>query len=132
VLASVCLASASASAAHVYQFAAPGVIDLSRREVSSPAAPARDVPRESLDANAADEIRRRTDCGADGPWQLAILDIDDRQARAVEPPLLGSARNSVHRAGSRLVITPARGKPIVFNDWAVVTRRTREGDAETF
>jgi hypothetical protein len=30
------------------------------------------------------------------------------------------------------LITPARGKPIVFTDWFVTTRRTREGDAETF
>src|SRR5262249_31085447 len=117
---------------HVYQFAAPGVTDLRRREASSPAATTRDVPREALDANAADEIRRRTDCGADGPWQLAILDVDDRHARAVEPRLLSSARNSVHRAGTRLVITPARGKPVVFTDWSMATSRTREGDAEMF
>src|SRR5262249_12835994 len=67
VLGSVCLASTHASAAHVYQFAAPGVTDLSRREVSSPAATTRDVPREALDAHAVDELRRRIDCGADGP-----------------------------------------------------------------
>src|SRR5262252_4528004 len=132
VLAIACLVSAHARAAHIYQFAAPGVTNLSRREVSRPAEPARDVPREWLDAEAADEIRRRTDCGADGPWQLAILDSDDRQARAVEPQRLASARHSVRRAGTRLVITPAQGKPIVFTDWSVATTRTREGDAETF
>src|SRR5262249_14212536 len=130
VLASACLAGASP--AHVYQFAAPGVTNLSRLAVSSLAATTRDVPRESLDANAADELRRRTDCGADGSWQLAILDVDDRHARAVEPRLLSSARSSVHRAGTRLLITPAHGKPIVFTNWSVATKRTREGDAETF
>jgi len=132
VLAIACLASANASAAHIYQFATPEITDLSRREVSGPAATTREVPREWLDAKAADEIRRRTDCGTEGPWQLAILDIDDRQARAVEPQMLASARDSVRRAGTRLVITPARGKPIVFTDWSVATTRTREGDAETF
>jgi hypothetical protein len=132
VLAIACLASANASAAHIYQFAAPGVTDLSRLEVSSPAVIAREVPRESLEANAADEIRRRTDCGADGPWQLAILAVDDRHARAVEPQMRARARHSVRRAGTRLWITPARGKPIVFTDWSVATTHTREGDAETF
>src|SRR5947208_13826629 len=67
VLTSVLLASAYASAAHIYRFATPGVTDLSRREDSSPAATRRDVAHELLDANAADELRRRTDCGADGP-----------------------------------------------------------------
>jgi hypothetical protein len=132
VLAIVCVANVKASAGHLYQFAAPGVTDLSRLVVSSPAATTRDVPHESLDTNAVDEIMRRTDCGADGPWQLAILDVDDRRARAVEPQLLGGARDSVRRFGSRLIITPARGKPIVFTDWSVAPRRTREGDAETF
>jgi len=110
----------------------PGVTDLSRAEVSSHAVTTRDVPRASLDANAADEITRRPDCGADGPWQLALLDVDDRHARAFERQLLDSTRGRVHRAGPRLSITPARGQPIVFNDWSAATTRTREGDAETF
>jgi hypothetical protein len=126
------LTSAHARVAHVYRFAVPGVIDLSRAEAAGNAATRRDVTREALEAGTADAITQRPDCGTDGPWQLAPLDGDVRQARVFERQLLGSVGNIVRRTGGHLSITPARGSPIVFDDWSQATTRSREGDSETF